>query len=117
MKSIFNKPLQIGSTIYGIVYFLGFALPILIGEYSTNKFENISVLAMFFFFAVGLIFSWIKEKTGGLLFCLWFIGIFILSNFFWIDAGMVLVLSIPILIVGVVLFRKGLKKNIKSENP
>jgi prolipoprotein diacylglyceryltransferase len=119
MKTIFNKLLQIGSTLYGIVYFLGFALPILMGEYSTDKFENISVLTMFLFFAIALILSWIKERTGGILFILWFIGIFILSNFFWTDAGMVLVLSIPILVVGVILFRKGHKnllKNIKNKN-
>jgi len=117
MKSIFKKPLQIAATIYGIVYFLGFALPVLMGEYSKDEFENTSVLTMFFIFAFGLMFSWVKEKIGGFIFILWFIGIFILSFYFWTDAGMVLVLSIPILIVGVILVRKGFKNNIKSENP
>ena len=113
MKSIFNKTLQIAATIYGIFYFLGFALPVLMGEYATDEFENTSVLTMFFIFAIGLIFSWVKEKIGGFLFILWFIGIFILSNYFWTDAGMVVLLSVPILIVGVILVRKGFKKHHK----
>lgn len=112
MKTVFNKLLQIGLTLYGIVYFLGFALPVIMGDYSTNEFENTSVLSMFLFFAIALILSWIKERIGGILFILWFVGIFILSNFFWKDAGMVLVLSIPVLIIGLFLFRKGHKKQL-----
>jgi hypothetical protein len=106
MKSIFNKPLQIASTIYGLLYFLGFALPVLMGNYTADKFENISVLTMFFLFAIGLIYSWFNDKIGGLLFQFWYLGIWILSFFFWPDAGMVIVLSVPILFIGIFMYQK-----------
>jgi hypothetical protein len=114
MKSAFNKPLQIISTIYGLLYFLGFALPVIMGNYTTDQFENISVLTMFFLFAIGLIYSWFNDKIGGLLFQFWYLGIWILSFFFWPEAGMVIVLSVPILFIGIFMYHNNYK-NVNKE--
>jgi len=114
MKSIFNKPFQIGSTIYGLLYFSGFALPVLMGSYTADKFENISVLTMFFLFTIGLLFSWFNEKIGGLLFQVWYLGIWVLGFFFWPDAGMVIVLSAPILFIGIFMYQNYFKNAAKK---
>ena len=115
MKYIVIKILQIFATIYAYFYFSGFALPIIKGHYTDDIFENISVLTMCLFFCCALIVSWFKVKIGGILFVLWFVGIFVLSSFFWTDAGMVFVLSIPMLLVGIILFILGYKnKKVKN---
>jgi prolipoprotein diacylglyceryltransferase len=110
MKSMLKKLPQIGLTIYGVFYLLSFGLPALIGNYSTDRFENNSVLAMFVFFTVALIVSWIKEKIGGVLFVLWSIGVFILGTLFWEGAGMAIVLATIVLLVGILIYRNGIKK-------
>src|SRR5210317_1271654 len=104
MKSIFIKSLQIFSSIYAVLYFIIFALPILKGVYSDDSLEKITVLIMFLIFVVALYYSWKKPSLGGLFFLVWFTGIIILSNSIWLDAGMAVFLSVPMLIVGMLLF-------------
>lgn len=116
MKLIFNKPLQIGASLYGILYFVGIALPVLTGEFNGGKFENISVLAMFLFFIGGLIYSWFNEHISGLLFQIWYLIIWILSYFFWPGAGLVLVMSFPILLIGIFMYQNAFVKRIKNSS-
>ena len=111
MKAIFRNKLQIIATIYGVFYFLGFPLPIIMKEYTTGNFEHITVLLMFLLFAIGLGFSWFNEKVGGLLFQIWYLLIWVLSFFFWPEAGMIIVLSVPILFIGVYIFHNGFKND------
>ena len=80
-------------------------------EYTAGNFEHITVLFMFLLFAIGLGVSWFNEKIGGLLFQIWHLLIWVLSFFYWSDAGMIIVLSVPILFIGVYIFHSGFKND------
>lgn len=109
MKTLSKKILQIITAGYCILYFLGFAAPFFQGEMSLSNSEDLSVLLMFIFFFVGFIVSWFKEQIGGILLQVWFVFICLLSSFFWTEAGMILILGFPVLVIGVLLNLKAYK--------
>jgi hypothetical protein len=114
MKTIKNKILQVITTIYCVVYFIGFIIPFFTGEMSLSKSQDISVLIAFLFFLSGFIISWFNEKIGGYLLQAWVMLIWALGLFFWPDAYMVMVLAVPVLVIGVFLNRKVYLKSAES---
>lgn len=110
MKSVFNNPIQIGAAIYGLFYFFQFALPVILGTYSSNNFENISVLSMFILYFIGFIFSLFRGKVGGLVFQIWFLFIWILGFYFWPDADIAIALAVPVLLMGIFIYQNTHKK-------
>jgi hypothetical protein len=106
MKTMSSKILQIITTIYCALYFIGFIIPFFTGEMSLSNSQDISVLIAFLFFLCGSIISWFNEKAGGYMLQAWVMLIWALGFFYWPDADMVMLLALPILVVGVFLSRK-----------
>lgn len=102
--------LQLITTVYGAVYFVGFIIPFFTGEMSLSNTQDISVLIAFLFFLCGFVVSWFNEKTGGYLLQGWVVLIWALGLFFWPDADMVMILAVPVLVIGVFLNRKAYLK-------
>lgn len=104
------------ASFYALLYLMGFGFPVLLGEYSQDSFENTSVLLMCLLFCIALVICWFRLLFGGVLFLLWFIGIFILSFYFWEGAGVAFVLSTPMAIVAVAMIILGYKMAIKRSH-
>ena len=102
------------ASFYAFMYLMGFGFPVMLGEYSQDSFENTSVLLMCLFFCVALAICWFRLLFGGVLFVLWFIGIFILSFYFWEAAGVAFMLSTPMAAVGIAMIVLGYKRALKK---
>ncbi|HLN20577.1 MAG TPA: hypothetical protein VK213_05770 [Bacteroidales bacterium] len=111
MKILKNKALQLIASVYCVLYFVGFVLPFFTGEMSFSNSEDVSVLGAFLLFFFGFALSWGNEGIGGYLLQSWVFSIWALGLFYWTDAGMVIVLSVPVLVIGVFLSRKAYLKS------
>lgn len=79
--------------------------------------ESWSVLLLFFFFLTGYIALWFSCATGGILFQVWHLAMWVFSLFSWNDAGGVLLFAFPVLIIGVFLNLSAYNKSGKGERP
>ena len=100
IKTGFRLSMLILMSAYCIIYFIGFVFPFFIGEMSLSNPLDLSVLLMFLFFLTGLVFAWFNGFIGGLILMLWHLSIWIIGLYYWPDAGMVIILSFPVLILG-----------------
>ena len=98
-------------SIYCLVYFFGFALEALNSINSDSPsigggiLEITTILIAFLIFFIGTIYSWIDEKIGGIILCIWHFITWSFSLILWPEAGMILVLIFPILILATLLIR------------
>ncbi|NNF36918.1 MAG: hypothetical protein HKN68_22640 [Saprospiraceae bacterium] len=115
-RVIHSKKLLYSVSIYGLLYFLLFAFPIIISGFDPNHFvagstEMITVFIAALIFIFGAAYSWVHQKIGGLIICFWHFIVWVFSLFIWPEAGMILVLILPMLYVGVFLIRNWYKNN------
>jgi hypothetical protein len=116
MKKLKNKILQIITAVYFIFYFQGFALPFFTGEMTFSNAESITTFLMFLLFSVGFIVSWFSNRFGGILLQAWYALIWLFAYTCWHDAGMVIFLGVPILIIGVLLSLKSYKESVEPNH-
>jgi hypothetical protein len=65
----------------------------------------ITVIFAFVVFLIGTIYLWFNERIAGILICFWHFIVWVFSLLLWPEAGMVLVLILPMLFPGVFLIR------------
>ena len=80
-------------------------------EYAGTKGELISTYALFILFGTGIYFQWKNELIAGLIWILWYSGLLLLVRFVWIAAGVTIVLGLPILILGILVFFRGWREH------
>lgn len=102
--------------IYGLFYFWSFIVPLIFNdsgalESPMSKLELVSIPLVFTIFLIGTIYSWFNEKIAGIILCCWHFVNWLMLMLFWPDAGMVLVLVFPILILAAFLIRDGYIKS------
>ena len=106
-KKIFPTVLHLLTFIYGLLYlifFVGSFLPSEINDFIDEPFnlEGILVKLLFVVFLIGFFISWKKEGLAGLIFMLWWIGMWYLALFLaQHDRGAGVVMGIPVLIFGI----------------
>jgi len=106
-KKIFPTVLHLLTFIYGLLYlifFIGSFLPSEINGFIDEPFnlEGILVKLLFVVFLIGFFISWKKEGLAGLIFMLWWIGMWYLALFLaQHDRGAGVVMGIPVLIFGI----------------
>jgi len=112
-----KKVLQLLASGYFALYLAGIITGIIQHDISFSETGDLLGLFMFLFFTAGLIILWFNEFAGGIILQVWHILIWILSLFVWPDAGMVLVLVFPVLVIGVLLNLSAYKKSGGSRKP
>ena len=117
MKTSFNKIslglLRILTTLAAIIYAV-----IFIGEITPPFYESgfgvVIVYVLFAFFLLGYFYLWKNEKISGVILVIWYGLLWIAGVWIWTNAGMVLVLGIPILLLGALLLIRRYSRNIKK---
>lgn len=116
-KQVFKKPSRITLKIIATILAIFYAI-IFIGEITPPFFESTfgvsMVYVLFCFFLLGYYFLWKNEKISGIILILWYGFLLLLAFFVWSNAGMVIVLGIPIPILGALLLIKTHFKKIKN---
>lgn len=77
----------------------------------SNTPELITVIFAFLVFLGGTIYSWFDEKKGGIIVGIWHFIVWTFSLLLWKDAGMVLILIFPMLIVSSLLITNGITRS------
>jgi hypothetical protein len=106
-----RRKLQLISTGYFALYLAAIVTGFVQHDLSLTTTGDILVIGLFLFFTSGLIISWFSEFAGGIILQIWHILIWIFSLFVWPDAGMVLVVAFPVLVIGVLLNLSAYKKS------
>lgn len=103
-------------SIYCLLYFSTFMLEA-ISHIASEDFttegrllEISTIIIAFLIFLTGSIYSWINEKMGGIILCIWHFIVWSFSLLIWPDAGMVLVLIFPILLLATFLIRNSIMR-------
>ena len=104
-----SRILRILAGIYLALYlFMFFIEPLIQLEFSgfRDEFESIgseaiTTLLVFLVFVAGFVWSWYNEKIAGIILLVWNALVWICALYIWTDAGMVLVLAVPVLPLGV----------------
>lgn len=112
-----KKVLQLLASGYFVLYLAGIIVGIIQHDISFSEIGDLLGIGLFLFFTAGLIILWFNEFAGGILLLVWHILVWILSLFVWPDAGMVLVLALPVLVIGVLLNLSAYKKSGGSRRP
>lgn len=92
-------------SIYCLLYFIAFIFPFLFEEntdYAPNRIEIVTVIIAFLLFLIGSIIVWFNSKTGGIILLFWHFICWVFALLVWPDAGMVLVLILPILFLATI---------------
>ena len=119
MKALSRNPLQrhhsrvllILTSLYGILY-LAF---ILSGSYGASGSEPIVVRLLFVLFLVGYLVTWKNEGLGGLIFVLWWVGMWYLGLFIVEhDRGAGVVMGLPLFILGILFIVSWYRKSRES---
>ena len=98
-----KKTIQYIIIIYAVLY-----LMFLISD---DFAEGNIIYLLFVLFIVGFWISWYNKIIAGIIFLLWYIGVFIYEVFFVEkDGGLGLVLGIPLVIIGIDFITNGMKK-------
>jgi hypothetical protein len=92
--------------LYGIVYFLGFVLPVLQGTAGEiTRAETITIPLTFGVFLLGTVITYYNEKIGGILLLIWHFLVWLFAMMYWHDSGLVLVLVFPMIFPAISLIR------------
>ena len=94
--------------IYAFGYLTMFIIPLFTTDasgYEASLVELITVPLAFVVFLIGFAFCWYDEKIAGIILLIWHFMVWTLALFAWEQAGMVLLLVFPVLILGVLLIQ------------
>lgn len=95
-----NNIISIIISIYCLLYFISFVVPLVFVEntdHVPSQTQIITVSLAFLLFLIGTITIWFNSKIGGIILLFWHFICWVFSLLVWPDAGMVLVLILPIL--------------------
>ena len=113
MKKSSHILLQIFTGTYWLLYILGFSnWDFNIKEWDT---ELISIHLLILLFTIGFAFTFIRQYFAGITLQLWNFLVWVFALTLWTEAGMVLLLAAPVLVLGVFLFYSGLVKRGKID--
>ncbi len=115
MKTLSKYILQILTSIYCAVYMAGLISEFVPGETNLISIDCLLVILIFLVFLAATIFSWFNLKISGLLLQVWNIVIWLFSWFIWEEAGMVMVLAVPALVIGVLMNLKVYKSKAGTQ--
>jgi len=102
--------LQYISLTYAILYILFIWSSDFNGAYPKLSAEGIGVYLLFVLFVIGVSISWYSKKLTGILFLIWYAGMMFLELVIVEkDGGFGIITGIPLLILGILFFRKGNK--------
>ena len=112
MKTLSKHILQILTSIYCALYLAGLISEFISGETNLINLDSLLAILIFLVFLTATIFSWFNLKISGILLQVWNIGIWIFIWFLWEEAGMVMVLAVPALVIGVLMNLKAYKSEV-----
>ncbi len=112
MKTLSKHILQILTSIYCALYLAGLISEFISGETNLINIDSLLAILIFLVFLTATIFSWFNLKISGILLQVWNIGIWIFSWFIWEEAGMIMVLAVPALVIGVLMNLKAYKSEV-----
>ena len=110
VSSMILKILITVSAVFYTIIFIGEIIP----PFYESVFGVAMVYVLFCFFLLGYYFLWKNEKISGIILILWYGFLLILAFFVWTNAGMVIILGIPIPILGALLLFKVYFKKTKN---
>jgi len=86
------------NTIYGLLYLAFIATE----DFGTNGSEPRVVMLLFFLFLIGYAVVWLNEGLGGLVFVLWWGGMWYLGLYVaQTDRGAGVVMGVPLFVLGI----------------
>jgi hypothetical protein len=115
-KRKFPTTLQILTSIYALLY-LVFIIDNFLPAKGFNPYdlENSIVKLLFALFLVGYYFSWKNEGVAGLIFVIWWIGMWCLALFVAkIDRGAGVVMGLPLFVLAILFMVSWYRKSRKS---
>jgi len=93
-----SKLLLVLTSIFGLLYILFIAS----GSYGSGGSEPIVVKLLFLLFLVGYAVVWLDERIGGVVFVLWWAGMWYLGLFVALeDRGNAVVMGVPLFVLGI----------------
>ena len=93
-----SELLLVLTSIYGLLYLLFLAS----GSYGSGGSEPIVVKLLFLLFLAGYAVVWLDERIGGVVFVLWWAGMWYLGLFVSLeDRGNAVVLGAPLFVLGI----------------
>ncbi|TKJ41635.1 hypothetical protein CEE37_03450 [candidate division LCP-89 bacterium B3_LCP] len=102
-----SKILKILTTIFGLLY----VLFLISGSYGHSGSEPLVIYIMFAVFLIGYVTMWKNELYCGLIFVLWWIGMWYLGVFVAEqDKGAAVVMGFPLFIIAILFIISGIKK-------
>ena len=115
-KRKFPSTLQILTSIYALLYLI-FIIDNFLPAKNFNAYdlETIIVNLLFVLFLVGYYLSWNNEGVAGLIFIIWWIGMWYLALFVAeIDRGAGVVMGLPLFILGILFMVSWYRKSRES---
>lgn len=111
-----SKTLRVIVVLYGLAYALLFILPLLTmnnatSDYVMTKAEIYTTILAFLIYLSGTIAMFYSEKLSGMILQFWHFTIWVFALSVWRDAGMVLILCLPVLFLAIFLVLNWYKKN------
>ncbi len=93
-----SNKLLVMTSIYGLLY----VLFLVSGSYGSGHSEPIVVKLLFLLFLIGYATVWLDERIGGVIFVLWWAGMWYLSLFVSLeDTGNAVVMGVPLFVLGI----------------
>lgn len=111
--------LKIIISIYGLIYFAGFVIP-MVGKTIDDLKSTMPVVEIYtvplagVLFVIGATIVWFDERIGGILLLFWHFIVWFFSMYLWREAGMVLILIFPMLYPPVLLILNWYKKSYEK---
>ena len=107
-----TKPIQYITLVYAILYILFLFSGDFPGAYPSLHTEGIIVYLLFVLFIIGFSISWHNKIITGIIFLLWYIGMFAFELFIVEkDGGFGIISGLPLLVLGIFYIRSGFKSN------
>ena len=100
------------TSLYGLLYLIF----IVSGNYGVDGSEPTVVKLLFALFLVGYVVTWKNERLGGVVFVVWWIGMWYLGLFIaQHDRGAGVVMGVPLVVLAILLIRSSYgKRNTKA---
>lgn len=106
-----SKILLTLTSIYGLLY----AAFVASESYGTAGSEPAVVKLLFLLFLVGYAVTWLNERTGGVVFILWWAGMWYLGLFVSLeDGGNAVVMGVPLFALGILFIVSWYRRSEKS---
>ena len=107
-----SKTLLVLTSIFGLLY----VIFMISGNYGSGGYEPLLVKLLFVVFLIGFLMVWKHEGIGGLIFVLWWIGMWYLGLFVvQQDRGAGVVVGLPLFCLGILFIISWYKRRPKTE--